>query len=135
MNGLDQNVSTPLVTEASALLAVLPGPLGTATTIIFNLPSIHALYIDVAINASVIVSSVDLVIYCVGQRIAATVNLFAGLQAANTPLLLRYGGSLVRTAGPPQVGQLIGDCYDVRVTNSDPLNAAGRVTVWTAARS
>ncbi len=132
MSVFGQNVQTPLVGEASAVKATLPGPATTQTTVLANIASIHAVFIDVAVVCDKQVSSIDLVIYCAGKIIAAPVNIFTGVLAPNTPILIRYGGSLVKTVGPPEVGQAIGDCYDVIVTNDDPADALA--TVWTAAR-
>lgn len=136
MNVFGQDVRVPLVAEASAHDALLPGPAGTSTTIISNVASIHAVYIDVAVVASVRINSIDLTIYSANGKIVTTVNLHTGNVAANTPQIHRYGGSLQSVSvGPFQIGQLIGQYYDVKVTNNDAGGAAGTVTVWTAARS
>lgn len=136
MNVFGQDVRVPLVTEASAHDAVLPGPAGTSTTIIRNVASIHAVYIDVFVIASVRINSVDLVLYGANGDVAVPINIHTGNVAAGTALQHRYGGSLQSVSvGPFQVGQGIGQFYDVLVTNNDAGGLAGTVTVWTAARS
>ena len=136
MNVFGQDVRVPLVAEASAINAALPGPAGTSTTIIRNVASIHAIYIDVFVVSSVRINSIDLLLYGAAGEVAVPINLHTGNIAANTPQQHRYGGSLQSVSvGTFQIGQGIGQYYDVLVTNNDAGGAAGTVTVWTAARS
>lgn len=136
MNVFGQDVRVPLVAEASGHQVLLPGPAGTSTTVLSNVASIHAVYIDVFVVSTVRINSIDLVLYAANGDIAATVNIHTGNVAAGTPSIHRYGGSLqVASIGTFQVGQAIGQFYDVKVTNNDAGGLAGRVDVWTAARS
>lgn len=136
MNVFGQDVRVPLVAEASGHNVPLPGPAGTSTTVLSNVASIHAVYIDVMVTSTVRIDRIDLVLYAANGDIAATVTIHSGNVAAGTPSIHRYGGSLqALSAGPFQVGQAIGQFYDVVVRNNDAGGNNGTVNVWTAARS
>lgn len=117
-----QDVRTPLVQEAADSKVVVAG-VGTATTLLSNVSSLHAKEITVMVRSTVALQSVSLVLYGRSKTIAVTVAI-SGPIAANTPTVLRYGLG---------TNQGVGQVYDVVVVN----NAAGAGTglVWTAARS
>lgn len=125
MNMLGQEIRTPLVIESSAINSAIAGA-GAVTTVIRNVPSIHAKIIDVMVQPSVDLDSVSLVIYSAAGRLVLTVQVHAAV-IAGTIQPIRYGDN----AGNDQA---IGDYYDVIVKTKVPA-AAGFCTAWTAARS
>lgn len=132
MNVFGQEVRTPLVIEASAVGFPIAGA-GATTTVIFNVSSIHAVYIDVFFQATVALDSVSLVLYASNKQIALTQQIHAAA-VANAVHAVRWGGSLEFNNSHPIQGQAIGQVYNVAVTTANNA-AAGFIKVWTAARS
>lgn len=128
MNMLGQEVRTPLVVESTAINFALVG--GGNTTVIQDVPSIHAKSIDVFFNSSVAVTSVSLVLYGASGQISLTQQIH-GAAVAGVTHAVRWGESLLLAAGTPQQGEAIGQYYDVLVNTA----LAGTATVWTVARS
>ena len=117
-----QDVRTLLVQEANNSGTVAAG-IGTSTTSLTGISSLHAKAITVMLDSTVAFQSVSLVLYGRSKTIAVTVAI-SGPIAANTPTVLSYGLG---------TNQGVGQLYDVVVTNAEA--GAGVAKVWTAARS
>lgn len=132
MNVFGQEVRTPLVVEASAQDVIIAGN-GATTTVLANVASIHAVYIDVFMQATVDLNNVTLLLYAANKEIVFAQQIFGAI-AANVARKVRWGGSLEFNNMHPIQGQGIGQVYDVQVTTAN--NAAnGTMKIWTAARS
>ena len=127
MNMLGQEVRTPLVIERSAFKKIVVAGAGTRTTVLENVSSIHGVYVDLLLKATVNLSKVELVFWGAAKQVSYTVQV-SGALAAGTNLGIRYGGSGALATGEP-----IGDTFDVVVTNA--VAGAGTTTAWVAVRS
>ena len=121
--GLTAQTFIPYVEEAmTPINDAVPGP--ATTTMIVDVPCIHARRIDVVINSAAALGAVDLVFSCASGALTYVVNL--GAVGAGVTVPLTY------TATAGVATEAVGDFYAVRVTNA---GAATTATIWTAARS
>ncbi len=135
MGALGEGVRAPLVTEKTAIGAAILG-VGATTTVVFDVASLHAGYLDLMWRASVDLASVALVFYAASRKIVSLPQIVytaIGPDAGVTNYV-RWGGSLALAGVLPTPGQPIGQNYDVVFTTAIG-SADGVVTAWTAARS
>ena len=132
MNVFGQDTRTPLVVERSAHNQVVVGG-GAITTLLEDVSSIHAVYIDVFIKTTTDIKELSLVMYAANGTIAHTQQINGTISAGSTKAV-RWGGSLEFNNTHPIPGQAIGQFYDL-IVETDPASLDGLVSVWTAARS
>ena len=123
MDSFGQEVRLPWVEQRSVTAAVLAAGVGTVSTVIAGVPSIHAREISIMIDPSVNISAVNLRFYGSARQtfvdVAVSGAILAGIDTG-----IRYG--LVAT-------DFIGQAFDIRVTNN--AIGAGTCNCWVAART
>lgn len=122
-SGITASQTTPLVEEASVIEATCPD--GATTTIIANLPCIHAESVDVVVASDENVTAVLLNSVAYGKTVLTS---SLGAVTGGTPKGFVYG-----QAGNGALRNPVGQSCSLQITNSSGNDAT--VTAWICARS